>query len=164
MGRACPLVYVRCVSLAERLEAYSIPEPNSGCLLWMGNMRAGYGRVPVSTGSNEKRGAHVVAWELHHGRPVPPGMDVLHKCDNTACIEPTHLKLGTHQDNMDDKVAKGRQARMVGSDHPSAKLNEDIVRSILVDPRKLRPVANDHGVSESTISLIRRRKIWTHVT
>lgn len=148
--------------LAARLEAYSIPEPNSGCLLWMGATRGGYGRLGIK--GNIKRGAHVVAWELHHGRPVPPGMDVLHKCDNPGCIEPAHLKLGTHQDNMDDKVAKGRQARMVGSVHPSAKLNETKVRAILADPRLLRFVANDYGVSESAISLIRRRKTWAHVT
>lgn len=48
MSRARPLAFVRRVPLAERLDAYSIPEPNSGCLLWMGNVRAGYGRADLS--------------------------------------------------------------------------------------------------------------------
>lgn len=151
------------VSLAERLEAYSIPEPNSGCLLWLGGMRNGYGRVSVPGGGTQKRGAHVVAWELHCGRPVPSGLDVLHKCDNPGCIEPTHLKLGTHQDNMDDKVARGRQARMVGSEHPAAKLDENQALSIRHDNRPLAVLAAMYGVSESTISLIRRRKTWAHL-
>lgn len=120
--------------------------------------------VPISQGSNTTRGAHVVSWELHHGRAVPIGMDVLHKCDNPSCIEPKHLKLGTHQDNMDDKVRKGRQSRMVGRDHPAAKLDEEKVRAILSDCRLLRQVASHYGVSESTISLIRLRKTWKHVT
>lgn len=149
--------------MADRLDAYSIPEPNSGCLLWFGNERAGYGRVPVCTGSNKKKGAHVAAWELYHGRSVPEGMDVLHKCDVAGCIEPTHLFLGTHDDNMADKVAKGRAASMPGSQHPCAKLTEAKVARILVDPRTLKALAAEHNVSESTISLIRRRKTWRHV-
>lgn len=51
--------------------------------------------------------AHRIAWMIVHGG-VPEKMFVLHKCDNRLCCNPDHLFLGTHQDNMDDMVSKGR--------------------------------------------------------
>ena len=52
--------------------------------------------------------AHRLVWELTYG-PIPATMCVLHQCDNPACIEPSHLFLGTQQDNIADMVAKGRK-------------------------------------------------------
>jgi hypothetical protein len=95
------------MSIRERLEKWSIPEPNTGCTLWFGVVnRRGYGRLHVS---GRLHLAHRLSYELEHG-PVPAGRLVLHKCDQTACIQATHLFVGTHRDNMADCAAKGRYA------------------------------------------------------
>lgn len=55
--------------------------------------------------------AHRVAWELHNKRPIPDGLQIMHRCDVTLCVNPKHLDVGTNQDNIDDKVTKGRERR-----------------------------------------------------
>lgn len=51
--------------------------------------------------------AHRAAWEIHNG-PIPPGLYVLHRCDNPACVRPSHLFVGSAQDNAADREAKSR--------------------------------------------------------
>lgn len=71
----------------------AIPEPNSGCLLWMGSIiDTGYGRF-------RRRPAHAVAYELAIG-PLPEGMEPDHLCRVRCCIEPTHLEAVTHKVNL----------------------------------------------------------------
>jgi hypothetical protein len=66
--------------------------------------RSGYGEICAK---GKIRYAHRAAWEEANG-PIPPGMFVLHRCDNPPCREPRHLFIGTQRDNMRDMVAKGR--------------------------------------------------------
>lgn len=80
-----------------------------GCWLWMaGKDQDGYGKFSVGPRSIARpKLAHRIAWELTNGE-VSESIFVLHRCDNPSCVRPDHLFLGTHQDNMDDMVAKGR--------------------------------------------------------
>jgi hypothetical protein len=78
------------------------------CWHWKASLaRGGYGSFRFHGRAQQ---AHRVAWQLTHGA-IPPGFDVLHRCDTPGCVNPGHLFLGTHADNMADKVAKGRQAK-----------------------------------------------------
>lgn len=150
------------LTIAQRLERYSIPEPNSGCQLWLGDARSGYGRLKVG---GRMRSAHRLAWQLSNG-DIPAGMNVLHKCDVPACINPDHLFLGTQIDNIVDMVAKGRQSRSgapPGEGHPCVKLNESQVRAIREDRRRLRTIAAEYGVSFGTIWAVRSGKRWKHI-
>src|SRR3990167_1660574 len=78
----------------------------TGCVIWLGNDDGNgrYGRFKIS---GRTRSAHRFAWELIHG-PIPQGMNVLHKCDVSMCVNSNHLFLGTQKDNMIDCISKGR--------------------------------------------------------
>lgn len=83
------------------------PGMRTRCHQWVGAVGSkGYGQFKLD---GKQLGAHVVVWFLATGEW--PTKYVLHKCDNKACVRKTHLFEGTHQDNMDDKVRKGRQAK-----------------------------------------------------
>jgi len=75
-----------------------------GCEVWLGMRSHGYGYL---WHEGKMLRAHRVAYELHVGA-IPDGMIVMHTCDNRACVNPKHLRLGTASDNMRDCVAKGR--------------------------------------------------------
>lgn len=85
----------------------SVPEPNTGCWLWMLSVNDdGYGTTAIGrTGVL----AHRAAFQFSAGTLIPDGMNVLHRCDTPSCVNPDHLFLGTHTDNMRDMVRKGRQ-------------------------------------------------------
>jgi hypothetical protein len=95
-----------------------------------------------------------LAWEVFRGE-IPDGMYVCHHCDNTKCINPEHLFLGTQTDNMIDMTIKGRHIR---------KLNEETVRKV----RKLYAtgvysylsLGNKLGISATHIGQIVRRDRW----
>jgi len=93
------------LSLSERVERMSIPEPNTGCHLWMGATgEGGYGKIKVN---GSMRRAHRVSYAANIGE-IPSGMFVCHKCDTPACVNPDHLFSGDARDNMMDAMKKGR--------------------------------------------------------
>ena len=98
------------------------------CWNWTAGLwgEGGYARFAES-GTSVKGSRWI--WALLYGE-IPKGMCVLHKCDNPRCVNPNHLFLGTHQDNMDDKVSKGRQDRTSGEDRWGTKLTDAQVQEI----------------------------------
>lgn len=93
--------------------------------------------------------------------PIPVELEVCHRCDNRACVNPKHLFLGTHQDNIRDRTAKGREAR--GDKIGIAKLDWPKVgeiRSLLARGELQRVIADKFGVDPSVISEIKTEKIW----
>jgi len=117
--------------------------------------------------------AHRMCWKLTHGE-IPEGAQVLHRCDNPSCCNPSHLFLGTNAINVADKVLKGRQAKgeklsikLRGENASRVKLNDRIVNRIRSE-WKLREtlqkdIAKRYGVTQSLISHIVNRKAWTHI-
>jgi len=94
---------------------------------------------------------------------IPEGEIIRHTCDNTLCINPEHLLRGTHQDNANDRVERGRQIR--GSQHKNAKLLEDQVYFIrFISEETNKELANKFNVSRSTIWSIRNNITWKDVT
>ena len=142
-----------------------VKKQENGCWLWTASVStSGYGRMRVA---GVTIAAHRIAYRQHCG-PIPEGMCVCHKCDVRTCVNPEHLFVGTHQDNMNDMTAKGRHRcpDRKGVNNGHARLTEDHVReiSVLLPRLNNRQIAAKFGVTGSMISLIRRGKSWTHVT
>ena len=148
------------VTAEDRFWACIEFEPNSGCWLWSASLRnGGYGQFWVN---GRAVLAHRFSWELHKGK-IPEGKIVRHRCDTAACTNPSHLEIGTHQDNADDMVSRGRSLHLPGELGHNSKLSAVDVKEIrrllsLQIPQK--QIAEKFGVSQPTICLINRKKTW----
>lgn len=101
--------------------------PMSGCWVWLGFVtKDGHGKFFL-------RGvmptAHRCSWMLFRGE-IPSGMCVLHKCDVASCVNPDHLYLGTNDDNVRDRVVRGRSAPVDKENAPNSKLTQEKVDEI----------------------------------
>ena len=79
------------------------------CWEWTGsrNILWQYGQFHFGGHCGKTLKAHRVSWEIHNGK-IPPGLLVCHKCDNRVCVNPSHLYLGTHSDNLRDAWERTR--------------------------------------------------------
>jgi hypothetical protein len=136
------------------------------CWLWRGSIkpRNGYGHF---RDGKKDFNAHRLAYELTYG-PIPAGLEVMHTCDAPACVNPAHLKLGTHDENMQDCKRKGRYAKGESAYH--AKLTEEQVRYIRANYRKTGPrkgngkeLSEKFNISRTVIYQIAAGETWSHL-
>lgn len=147
-------------SLEERLWRNVDKRGPDECWEWQGGLNRPNGYGQLSNGRNRSVRAHRAAYEIAVG-PIPQGLLVCHRCDNPKCCNPTHLFLGTSADNVADKVAKNRQ--LLGEKIWTAKLKPEQVPAIRASAEPTHLIAIEFGVSESTIQLIKSKKVWVSV-
>lgn len=149
---------------------------NDDCWEWKAARHyKGYGQYDTGERHGFDKKSHRMAWWLKNGDPG--NLHVLHTCDNPPCCNPSHLFLGTNQDNVNDKIKKGRHPTgkaCVGYGKPMicnrgeknkfSKLKEQEVISIFLDKRQQRCIAEEYGVSGTTIFQIRNGKKWGWLT
>jgi hypothetical protein len=133
------------------------------CWIWTGmKQKSGYGRFSYN---GRKWRANRLAWIFSIGL-IPDGLHVLHTCDNPACVNPNHLWLGTHQDNVDDRERKGRNKPPRGEANPRHALIEKEVIEIRMALNKNKSpskLAEMYRVSRATIHNIKTRRTWAHI-
>lgn len=148
----------RAQSVEEKFWQYVIPGDPDACWEWrhtrFGN---GYGRLHVQ---NTYYRAHRVSYQLHKGS-IPEGMQVCHTCDNPPCCNPSHLFLGTAEDNANDSMLKGRKSQL-GKDRRGKKLIIPDVRIIkgLAYKEKAKDLAAFFEVKLQTIYDIWQGRSW----
>jgi hypothetical protein len=140
----------------------------SGCWIWTGSVgKARYGTF--NAGDNKTRAAHRWSYENFIGE-IPDGFSVCHQCDIRECVNPNHLFVGTHLENMTDaknkKRMKGGNGK-VGCDQHLSKLADNdvrIIRSAYTGAYgDLAKLGKRFGVSSSTILNVVKGKTWRHV-
>lgn len=138
-------------------------DTESGCWEWTaGCDREGYGLFKYKRAT---RRASRISWILYRGE-IPNDLWILHKCDNRLCVKPSHLFLGTPSDNSLDREKKGRGRDLVGENNGYSKLNDATVlqiRSLKASGVKQKDIAEQFGVTASTVSVVVNRKIWKHI-
>jgi HNH endonuclease len=128
------------------------------CWLWTGGVwNSGYGQFMLRSGAGGQKnvGAHQYSYELANG-PIPEGLEVLHSCDQRLCVNPAHLRAGTHLENVREAAAKGKYR--VPRPKKQKLTVEQIaeLRSLVAAGEKQFRVAERFGVSEGYVSRIMR--------
>jgi hypothetical protein len=101
--------------LPKRFTEKFIPEPMSGCWIWLACLASnGYGRFGVGTAKHIP--AHRFSFEHKHG-PVPPGLELDHECRVKACVNPDHVAPVTHAENMARAVMPDRRKQFCAKGH-----------------------------------------------
>ena len=159
--------FARSMTVAERLLANVNTTEPGFCWDWLKHKnKQGYGNIGIK---NKTLMAHRVSYETFIGE-IPKGMLICHHCDRPSCINPSHLFLGSHKDNSDDKIKKGRENLPRGENHwhihGKTKLCVDDVMKIkekLKEGLSTHKIALEFNVSAANISGIKREKHWRHV-
>jgi hypothetical protein len=124
-------------------------DASGGCWEWIGNMHNnGYGLICID---KTHWRAHRLSYCIKHGS-IPEGMYLMHQCDNKVCVNPEHLKPGTHQENMADMKAKGRAAK-----GKRKRLTDDQIRYILESGKSLSTLTAELKVHPRTVERVRER-------
>lgn len=148
-------------------ENVPIGDPDA-CWEWQGGTRynTGYGAFRIN---GRQSLTHRISYELTYG-PIPDGLHVCHHCDNPPCVNPHHLFLGTHADNMGDMARKGRAPApgkgKNGESHPNATVTDAIARAILerhAQGERQNDLAREYKIGKGVVHRIVRRVSWKHI-
>lgn len=140
--------------LKKRFNINSLRTNEKGCKLWSENDSDWYGSFRFG---NKIVKAHRAAYILFIG-DIPEGMHVCHTCDVKNCVNPDHLFIGTHRDNMIDMHSKGRWRTGNYGDH--LKLSQAMADLIYWDSRSHQIISNEYGISRSLVSNIKNNRVW----
>lgn len=143
----------------------------SACWPWTGTRNQdGYGRFTVGSvvdGSRRQLPAAATAYMLTHPNESLEDLHVLHHCDNPPCCNPSHLFLGTQQDNMTDMARKGRAYGHCGEEAPNAVLTDSLVLKIratyAAGGLSQRAVGRALGLNPNTVKQVLQGRRWKHV-
>ena len=136
------------------------------CWQWLGRTHYKYGQFDLELNNIKTISAHRFIYELYFGT-IPNELVVRHNCDNCSCVNPYHLILGTQQENINDMVARDRQAK--GSRSGRATLDEATVIEILERIKteefsSISQIARFYEIKGETIGNILDGSYWTHIT
>lgn len=132
----------------------------TGCWIWTGPKGSGgYGAFSVR-GVDQR--AHRASYVIFKG-PIPKGLHVLHRCHNPTCVNPAHLRAGTHKENMAERDSLGRRD-VKGEQIGTSKLTSDQVLEIKTSSLSNKDLAEKYGVKPTHIWRIRSGLSWGHVS
>lgn len=152
-----------------------LKKDDTGCWNWTAGLnKEGYGRASYM-GKHDQR-AHRIAWMIFRGE-IPEGLYVCHKCDNKKCVKPSHLFLGTHDDNMKDGVSKkrflsGEKRKLAnnprkGEAHHNSKLSAKQALKIIElkkEGKSYTEINSLIGINRGTACDVICGRTWSHVT
>jgi len=146
----------------DRMKAAFVVDPVTGCHNWTrAKTGSGYGAIVIN---QRTMCAHRIAFELANG-PIADDAFVLHNCDNPACVNPAHMRLGTHEDNMHDKVLRNRVP--AGESHYHSSITKDqaleIIR-LLGEGKTVKEVVEITSIPKSVIYNVKYGRCWNDVT
>jgi hypothetical protein len=133
----------------------------SGCWIWQGAFCAstGYGDITID---HKSCPVHRIAYEIYYNAEIPKGKMVLHSCDHKTCINPEHLHIGTHLDNMQEAIDRGRTCK--GEKNGNSIYTEKQIREIKTymkgHPRSLRWMSRTLAIPRSTLRDIQSGRCW----